>query len=93
METSKVRVLSAREMGILYRLSRPASFFATPEEKMMIERFGAEGIVRIYSGDIDTGVEVTSLGAECWYETLKDQARAMAGKKINTAGIPPLVRN
>ena len=69
------RVLSAREMSVVFRLSKPERFSATPEEKGLIDRFEAEGIVKVYPGEISTEVEVTKFGAECFFETLKVQNR------------------
>jgi len=93
------RILGAREMSLVYRLSRPDSFFATAEEKQIIDRFAAEGIVKVYPGEMSSEIEVTNLGAECWYETLKAQNRVnftakgdvlmaheTGGQGVNTAG-------
>jgi len=67
------RILGAREMGLIYRVSRSERFYATPEERQIIHKFAAEGLVEIFPGELSSEIEVTNLGARCWFETIKAQ--------------------
>jgi len=76
METKREpRILGAREMGLLYRASQAERFYATAQEREIINKFAAEGLVEIFPGESNSKIEVTNLGARCWYETLKAQNR------------------